>query len=562
MNTAVAQHAEAHHLRPDRDGVTTQRWLILAFIAVLLLQLEVLFNRPVNWDEYFHLTEAHMFQQGRLTETLQVLYARAFFWLAWLPLDAVDQIRVARLFMLGFELFTTWTIFALAIRFASRQAAMIAALAYLSGGYVFQHGMSFRADPMAAAFLMGTLYILLTRRLDWRWILLAGCLTGLAFLTTIKIVLYAPAFAAVAWLRWHQTGDRAALVRQGLGFTVATLAFSALFLGLTTLTLPPESAADIKAAHQRLSTSGTMMFDLGLFPRWPYALGAIAFAPLLGVIVLRTPFDLRRVVTDRTVRIALLLMMAPLLSISFYSNSFPYFFAYILPPVMVAAAVGAGVMIQRFGLRLITAALVANALVLSLGTPREVLTAQKQVAAAVDQIFPEPVAYFDFPGMIPAFPKANFFMTNWGIRRYWDGLEDSFTDVMTARPVPLLIVNQDTLTRNQTDPEGAWELSPADRIALRDSFVPHWGPIWVAGKVFAGPRPAQDFTIRTPGTYTVEGGPARINGVPYRAGAVLQLVRGTHRIERLTADVTTLRWGDHLPRPVQPFVGGPVMKDF
>ena len=89
-----------------------------------------------------------------------------------------------------------------------------------------------------------------------RWILLAGCLTGLAFLTTIKIVLYAPAFAAVAWLRWHQTGDRAALIRQGLGFTLAALAFSAVptfgfcgrilagsvVFGLGELPSPPSSA--------------------------------------------------------------------------------------------------------------------------------------------------------------------------------------------------------------------------------------------------------------------------------------------------------------------------------
>lgn len=539
-----------------------ERWLIAAFVAVLLLQLEVLFSRPVNWDEYFHLTEVHMFQQGRLTETLQVLYARAFFWLAWLPVDAVDQIRVARLFMLGFELVTTWAIFAMACRFASRQAAMVAALAYLSGGYVFQHGMSFRADPMAAAFLMGTLYILLTRRLDWRNILFAGFLTGLAFLTTIKIVLYAPAFAAVAWLRWQEADSRAALIRQGIGYTAATIAFSALFVGLTMLTLPPQSAAEVSAAHQRLSTSGTMMFDLGLFPNWPYALSAIAFAPVMAVMVLRTPFDWRREVAARPVRIALALLMAPLLSISFYSNSFPYFYAFILPPVMVAAAIGASVMIRRFGLGLITAALAANALVLSLGTPRAVLTAQKQVAAAVDQIFPEPVPYFDFPGMVPAFPKANFFMTIWGVRRYWDGLEDSFSQAMAERPVPLLILNQEPLTRNQTDPAGAWELTPADRTALRDSFIPHWGPLWVAGKQFSGPDLVQPFTLRTPGTYTVEGGAARIGGVLYRAGATLELTRGEYTIERQTAQPTVLRWGNHLPRPAKPFVGGPVMKDF
>lgn len=540
----------------------SDRWLFAAFALAALLQLELVFNRPVNWDEFYHLSEAHAFHQGRLTETLQVLYARAFFWLPLLPVDAVDQVRVARLFMLLCELFTVWAIFAMACRFVTRTAAMVTALAYLTGGYVFQHGMSFRADPMAAAFLMGTLYILLTSRLNWPAIALAGFLTGLAFLTTIKIVLYAPAFAAIAWLRWAETDDRRDLILRGAAFAVAALIWSAVLVGLTMLTLPPADPAGVNAAAQRLSSSGTMMFDLGLFPRWPYALAAIAFAPLLGVIVLRTPFDLRRAAQPKQVKLALVLLMLPLLSISFYSNSFPYFYAFILPPVMVAAALGADVMLRRFGPALIVAALLANAAIISLGTPRSVLTVQKQVLAAIDEIFPQPVSYFDFPGMIPAFPKANFFMTNWGVRKYWNGLEPSFNDVMARETVPLLILNQDTLTRNQTEPDGAWELIEADRAALRDGFIEHWGPLWVAGQRFDGPVLTRDFMIRAPGTYTVEGSAARINGQLHQPKSTVELLRGLHRIERLSSAETVLRWGDNLPIPVTAYGGGPVMQDF
>src|SRR5262249_39429802 len=160
---------------------------------------ELVFNRPINWDEFYHLSEAHAFHQGRLGEALQVFYARAFFWLPMLPLDAIDQIRVARLLMLGCELFATYAIYAVARRFAARTPAALAALAYLTGGYVFQHGFSYRADPMAAAFLMGALWILLSSRLDAKAILVAAILAGLAALTTIKVVFYAPAFAGIAW---------------------------------------------------------------------------------------------------------------------------------------------------------------------------------------------------------------------------------------------------------------------------------------------------------------------------------------------------------------------------
>ncbi|MDP3906896.1 glycosyltransferase family 39 protein [Novosphingobium sp.] len=540
----------------------SERWLFAAFALAVLLQLELVFNRPVNWDEFYHLTEAHAFHQGRLTETLQVLYARAFFWLPLLPVDAVDQVRVARLFMLACELFTVWAIFAMASRFVTRTAAMVAALAYLTGGYVFQHGMSFRADPMAAAFLMGTLYILLTSRLNWLAIALAGFLTGLAFLTTIKIVLYAPAFAAIAWLRWVQTDDRRDLIVRGAAFTGAALAFSAVLVGLTMLTLPPEDPAAAHAAAQRLSSSGTMMFDMGLFPRWGYALAAIAFAPVLGIIVLRTPFDLRTAPYAKADKIALLLLMGPLLSISFYSNSLPYFYTFILPPVMVGAAIGADVMQRRFGLGLITAALLANAAIISLGTPRSVLTTQKQVLAAVAEIFPQPVAYFDFPGMIAHFPKANFFMTNWGVRKYWDGLEPSFGAVMASETVPLLILNQEPLTRNQTEHDGAWEFTPADRVALREGFIPHWGPLWVAGQRLAGGELNRVITIRTPGTYTIEGAAVRIGGQVYRAGSTVEFARGPLRVERTSPAETVLRWGDHLPKPAAPYRGDPVMQDF
>src|SRR3546814_17440298 len=62
------------------------------------------------------------------------------------------------------------------------------ALAYLTGGYVFQHGFSYRADPMAAAFLMGSLWLLLSSRLDAKAIIAAALLAALALLTTIKVV--------------------------------------------------------------------------------------------------------------------------------------------------------------------------------------------------------------------------------------------------------------------------------------------------------------------------------------------------------------------------------------
>src|SRR3546814_18097087 len=100
---------------------------------------------------------------------------------------------------------------------------------------------------------------------------------------------------------------------------------------------------------------------------------------------------------------------------------------------------------------MLSIALLANAAIISLATPRVVLPVQRQVLVAAHEIFPEPVAYFDFPGMIVDFPKANFFMTTWGMRKYWVGQEEYFVDVMARETVPLLVLNQDLLDRNRSE---------------------------------------------------------------------------------------------------------------
>lgn len=527
--------------------------------AILLLQLELVFNRPINWDEIYHLTQAHAFAQGRLTETLQVLYARAFFWVPMLPIDAIDQIRVVRLFMLVCELFTVFAIYSMARYFTAFLPAVFAALAYLTAGYVFQHGFSYRADPMAAAMLMGALWILLVSKLDMKAIIAAGLLIGLAVLTTIKVVFYAPAFAGIAWLRWRE----AVLPRQMLirlfALAATSVIWTAVFIGLTILSVPD---GGVGSAESTVSSSATMVFHEGLFPRWPYILGLIATAPVMALLVLSAPFEIARARLPSTRWIALSGMLLPLASIILYRNSFPYFYVFILPPVMVVAAFAARALLTKVRPGFLAIALLANAAIISFATPREVLPTQRQVIAAAHEIFPQPVAYFDFPGMIVDYPKANFFMTTWGMKKYWQGMFPTFREVMSRETVPLLVLNQETFERNQMGPEPAWELLPEDAMALREGFIPHWGPLWVAGRTFAAGEQTTEFEIFAPGTYTLEGASARIDAQVYSPRQTIVLERGSHDFERIGNGEVTLRWGEHLLRPAEPFGGGPVFKDF
>jgi hypothetical protein len=105
-------------------------------------------------------------------------------------------------------------------------------------------------------------------------------------------------------------------------------------------------------------------------------------------------------------------------------------------------------------------------------------------------------------------------------------------------------------------------LLPQDGQALREAFIPHWGPFWVAGRRFAATAMNDDFVIYAPGTYTLEGAAARIDGIAYKPDQTLTLARGPHRFERDAPGDAVLRWGDHLRRPDWDFTGGPIFEGF
>jgi hypothetical protein len=137
-----------------------------------------------------------------------------------------------------------------------------------------------------------------------------------------------------------------------------------------------------------------------------------------------------------------------------------------------------------------------------------------------------------------------------------------------VRPPVLVIASHPALQvalDGVTGPDGVGPgaLLPADAAFLRENFIPHWGPIWVAGKVLP-PSGAgeQAFTIAIPGPYTVESAaPVAIDGESTAPGAVVTLSRGLHHLTA-NASPVRLRWGDHLSRPSTPPPEGPLYWGF
>ena len=97
--------------------------------------------------------------------------------------------------------------------------------------------------------------------------------------------------------------------------------------------------------------------------------------------------------------------------------------------------------------------------------------------------------------------------------------------------------------------------------------MPHWGPLYVAGKTLelGAPGSTRNFEVLIPGTYSVESPhPVTIDGIERRPGSVLHLDAGAHSAAAVAPrrHQAVLRWAAALYRPEAPPSGQPVYRGF
>lgn len=535
-------------------------WPLAALLLVLALQLPLVLNRAINWDEFWHYSQVELLAQGTLTQPLMTLYTRAFAWVTRLPGTGVDHIIIIRLFMLACELVTLAAITGIAARFADRATALLCALAYLSAGYVFQHGTSFRFDPPAAALLTGALWVLLRRPLDARAILGTGLLVGAAMMLTIKSVLYAPAFAGVLWLRWSEHGRSPAYAARVVATGAAALAAFAVIYLLHARGLAGDTGGE---AGKVVSRSAGKMFSLGWQPYWPHALKGAALAPVLTVLIALVPVLLWRDRRPAAERLALLGLWLPITTLLFYHNTAPYYYAFMLAPVAAACSVALPVLTGRYGAAKVAGAFALGAVMVSAIEPENPIDRQRQIQRAAERIFGGPVAYFDSPAMLGRFPKANAFMTPWGTEQYLAGGYPSLAEQMRRSAVPLVVEDDTMFTAALRTRDAVPHFLPEDLALLRGTYRHFWGPFWIAGVDLPAGAAAVPFEVRVPGPYTLRGtAGAVIDGVALRPGAVIELARGRHLASGDRAAPLQLIWGRNLRAPVEPAPAEPYFMPF
>lgn len=557
--------------------------LLLSLVGATYLFHFVLLGRlNVNWDEFYFLSFVHELERGGLSRTWVTFHVHLFRWLVDWGGDEVVQVIRARLVLFGLLAATSAVIYRVAARLMRREAALFAVLCYLSFTFVLRSGTSFRADPLATFFVVAAVDLLLPPRGVLR-AAMAGASLGLALLVTIKSSIHLAMLALLlgAMLSALPGARRALLARAGAAAVALALVF---VVGHSWHSLHVSPALAIDGAGFLPRTLSTMFGTGSLFPQARVlhrsvvenALVWLMLVAGLGVALAR----LFGSSPEQRVRSRILLCLAaPLLTLAFYRNAFPYYYVFILP----LAVLGCGLAFEaaaewRVGSRPWlgpSLAAVAALAVFSGGlsylarNSADETLAQRQVLGVIHRMFPQPVPYVDRCAMVASFEKVGFFMSSWGIQDYRSARQPIFEDLLRDRPVGFLIANSPSLRIDL--PRAAFRGFPLALLAedfdvLRSNFVHHWGAVFVQGKELALPAApaALEFEILSSGVYTLEAaGPVVLDGSPIEPGRSVTLASGPHTIAA-TGDVAfaRLRWGDRLYRPSFPPIAQPLFRDF
>jgi hypothetical protein len=540
-------------------GLSTAQVLLAMLAVAILMQIELVFSKSINWDEFHHFSQIHRHLQDRPMQWLQLPFVWLFPWVPSLSGDNISHIQLIRLLILPFELVTVGAIVASARSLAGPAESVFCGLLYVTGGYVFLHAFALRADMIAASLLTVALWIGICRPLRALELVALAALVTLAFISTIKSVLYAPALLGVALFRVQKP-----VHRWGLGgAAVLVLAAGALLLRIAPY-LPEHG---VVGAFRDIGLLGReaagRMFSAGLFPQSEWLRGQIMRAPLVVVAVLVALIPITSRSRAPRERALLLSLLLPLCTVAIYRNAYPYHFVFILPPAMIAVAPAIGPLVRQQRAVWLGVVLLAIAALMSVSEDREVLLRQREIQAGLHEIFPVPVTYIDDCGVLSDFPRAiNHYASGWGLASYRRKGLPAYRMAMESEPVPLLLANDGPFGTVCFDILHRKVLLPQDQRTIEENYIPHWGNAFVAGKQIAAGTQEQAFEIAIPGKYTVEGGPIVIDGRLYPVGNVLELSRGTHSASGDRSASVVLRWGDHLTRPAYTWPEEPILTEF
>lgn len=581
---------------PARDP---GRGLVVVILGVavaicLVAHLALSRSQNINWDEWSYLAKVHTWVRGDSLSRLQTFHVHLFAPLlddvASLDRELGEVLRL-RLVSLGLLAVSALAVVQLARRLlGSVVAGLAAAFAALTFSFVLGHGTAARYDPfVVAAFLVSAVLIVEARHAatSARTSALAvgaGLVLAVGAAVSIKIGLFVPTLAVLLGVGVLGATDprrrRDALVMAVVVGVVAAVGWRGLVAWHGTTVVSASTVSVVTPTPglgAQLGSIGDMMFGgvgdgpqrkyLRLSHRYDLGFWALCAAGLVlgGLATLgAAPSGMR----TRALRLGVLQALAcalPLGALLVYRNTYPYFFVTIVPPASLLIGVVVVVVEQVLSawprvraaaalLLCVPAALTGIRYVTSNHDDQQ--AGQRAVQQAVHAVFPTPVPYIDRCGMIASYPRVGPFMSSATMAAYratpdalvWPGLLD------TARP-RFLINNISSLDlRDPALSSGSrYRWLPGDYRLLQESFIPHWGPLWVAGRrVEVGPEPAR-FELHIGDRYIVEAPePVTLDGAAVAPGAVVELAAGPHQASGARPLTLTLRTASAGAPPADP----------
>ena len=533
---------------------TLQPAVLFAFgITILLWQTAMLLRREFNWDEYYFLSLVFRYRQGTLEQPLQTFHVHLFSWLADLPWSNSNRIVAGRSVMLLLHLATLLFLYGLTRRLISAQAAIWSVVLYASLQFVLVHATSFRADPLITCLLVGSLYLLADRQFRFPVLLAALLAIGLAILVSVKSAIYLPLAAALIAFQLSQSSEK----KRDAKYVAVALAISlAVFGGIFYLHSMSLKMSEIEDVQTLSSIAEKQFGSSAHFVRLRYFIVSMlvnaCFYLLAAVGATYATAALFGKAQMQPGKAALIIAFAsPLLLPVLYRNSFPYSYVFMMAPVAMVAGFAAAMLTRYWRAFVLLAAASALATLPAFQRGQD---SQREVEKAIHEMFPAAVPYLDRCGMIASYPLVNFFMSSWGLENYLRAGEPVLAQAISSHQPAFLLATHPLLEQAlglpASAPTGGYALLPKDVQALNANYVHHWGPIWVAGKKLPAGQEDIQFTLAIGGRYTFEATSAgTLDGEDIASGSIIILDSGPHTYSGPTA---TLRFGDHLPRPVTP----------
>jgi hypothetical protein len=501
-----------------------------AISAIVIAKVGLAWRININWDEFLFLSRIHELVRGELGLLLQGAYTHAFRWLAD-DGDEVRQVVEARVVMAALLGASAWLLYRVARAWASPPAAAAAVLAFLGAWPVLKHGASFRADSLLLPLILASLAALVRSSAPARRsVVLAGLCFGVACVVTIKAVLTLPVLLLAASL------PDAPLQRDAAPSSGRAAGRIALFL-LTAAV----AAGVLLAAHATQVVTVAEPAIAGALRAADTTLLALPFAPrgdlFLELARSDSPFWIAAgaglFIAVRRRELAAAAASLAILPVLVYRNAFPYYYPVMMAPLAVLVALaferllhwpagnerrGAG----SFALLAVCAVMTFRAWDGLMALRFDGQERQRAVVAAVHRVFPHPVPYVDHSGMIASFPKANFFMSSWGVEAYLRRGQDFMPSILAGACPPLLLANHPVLVDGTLLNR---QLRAEDRRLLASGYVDYWGPIRVAGAAIdLAPGTTASVSVPCSGRYRVESGSDIIvDGIARRGDDVLEL---------------------------------------